>query len=146
MGWWAAICALGGAGLLVAAARQAAIGQVGLASVIMTGGPISNLLVLMLAAAVVAVVALAALTLPQRRKGPPQLLIGIAVAAPALTLLSSGREWMIIQQTAARLHVTDPRIPAPSLAEAFLVAGLGAVIGALAAGLFTVVRARAQNA
>jgi hypothetical protein len=145
MFWWAVLCAVGGVGFLLAAQQQATIGVVSLGSVIFTGGPLSNLVTLALAAAVVVMAILATTTLPGR-KAPPDLLFGIAFGAPGLALLAGGREWMVIRETARRLHVTNARVPAPSMAEALLVIALGLLTGALAAALFALAKARTRSA
>lgn len=78
-----------------------------------------------------------------RRSGSPSDGLAVFSFACPLAGLAAGAYAASNTYTAAmRVHVTDFRVVAPSLAEATLVAAAGLLVGALAAG-FNLARSRA---
>src|SRR5689334_24121646 len=110
----------GGAGvaLLAGTLHFAGVGRISFSDVILSGTPFGQLALLVLAVAVAVLAVLALINLPRRSAAPPDALFAIALAAPALGLLIGAYEGLVIQQAAARLHVTNMMVVAPSLAAA----------------------------
>ena len=140
MRWFALLCGVLGAGLLAGTYYFAGVGQVPVSLELMLGGsPFSHLAYLILTGSLVVVILLTTSRLPWRRherpEAPPDILIAIAVAAPSVGLLVGAYVGFNIQQPATRLHVTNVMVIAPTVAEALLVASVGLLVGATAAGL-----------
>lgn len=103
--------------------------------------PIAKLVLLVLAPSLIFITVVGLFGLIRQPGPPSDLLTGLSYACPVAGLAAGAYAAFNAYTAAMRVHVTDFRVVAPSLAEATLVAAAGLLVGALAAG-FNLARSR----
>ena len=106
-----------------------------LGQLVLDADPIAKLTLLMLFGSLLAITVVGIVRLTARARAPSEALRTASYVCPLAGVAAAGYVLYLTLSVAARLHVTNLAVMAPSLAEGALTAAVGLLAGALAAGL-----------